>query len=508
MALPIRLLSGPDMHDAVLPVDCDARIIGHARRRALHVVAVAEPEQLALGGRLRAPRREAHHVRLLHCIVEIALEVARVEGKRRCRVERHCARRHEVASAKFVRREVHLMRRFLHQPLDDIGGFRPPGATIGVHRHGVRIDRAHAVVHRRHHVDADMHAARRKRRDERTELALIRAEIGDGRNLHGEYLAVLVQRHRRFRHMVAALRIAQEAFRAVRRPLHRPPQHLRREQHQRIFGIDEGLHAEAAAHVFRHHAQLLDRNLERVLGDIVAHRMHALAAGIERVMVAIRLVVTERRARLHRVHDDAVVDELELRHMMRGLHRRFGLLRIADVPVIGEVRAVLLPDHGRTGGNRTRRIGDGGQVFIVHHHEVGRIARLRRRLGHDHRHKVAHMAHPVPRDQPARRLEDWRPVLVLQHVGGGRVDGAKPCFLGIAPRIDRDDARRCLGIFRVDPGNPRMRMRTAHHHRIGLARQRNIVRIASFSRHKPNILDAPRRLPHTELHHGRTSFNA
>lgn len=193
-------------------------------------------------------------------------------------------------------------------------------------------------------------------------------------------------------------------------------------------------------------------------------------------MIAIRLIVPERRARLHRRHDDAVVDKLHPRHMMCRLHRRLDGLGIADRPVIGKIAAILFPDDRRIRRKRARRIRDHGQVFIIDHHEVRRIARLRRRFGHDHRHQIADMAHPVARDQPARRLEDRRAIRVLQHIGSGRIDSAEPRLFRVLAGIDGDDARRRLRIFRVDARDPRMGVGAAHHHRIELARQRDVVR--------------------------------
>ena len=81
-----------------------------------------------------------------------------------------------------------------------------------------------------------------------------------------------------------------------RRPLHRAAEFLRGAQHERVLVIDEGLHAEAAADVLGHDAQLRFVDAEDVLGDAGAHAVHALAAGVERVFAA-RLVVARRGRR-------------------------------------------------------------------------------------------------------------------------------------------------------------------------------------------------------------------
>ena len=129
---------------------------------------------------------------------------------------------------------------------------------------------------------------------------------------------VLVEGDRGFGDMVAALGVGQERFGAFGGPFHRAAELLRREKDERVFVIDERLHAEAAADVFGDDAQFRVFDAEDVLGDAGAHAVDALAAGVERVFVGCLVVGAEAGARLHRVDDDALVDELQRRDV-RGL---------------------------------------------------------------------------------------------------------------------------------------------------------------------------------------------
>ena len=100
-----------------------------------------------------------------------------------------------------------------------------------------------------------------------------------------------------------------ERFDAVGDPFDRPAQPFGGPQHQHVLGIEEQLHAEAAADIRRHHPDAVLRHVEDLLGEQVAQEMRALRRAPQRVSILARVVLADRAARLHRVDDDAVVDE-------------------------------------------------------------------------------------------------------------------------------------------------------------------------------------------------------
>src|SRR3546814_10521552 len=65
------------------------------------------------------------------------------------RLVREGIRRHEVLLAQFDRVHLQLARRRLDDALDHIGGFRPAGAAIGIHRRGVGEHRLDLGIDRR-----------------------------------------------------------------------------------------------------------------------------------------------------------------------------------------------------------------------------------------------------------------------------------------------------------------------------------------------------------------------
>ena len=150
-------------------------------------------------------------------------------------------------------------------------------------------------------------------------------------------LVVLVEGHLGMGDVVTAMRVGEEGFGAVAGPLHGAADLLRGPQRHHLFGIDVDLRTEAAADVGRDHAQL-------VLGrDVVERRQHeagdvrVLRGRPQRVVLFGRVVIGDRRARLHRIRRQAVVGEIEAHHV-RGLgegslHGGF----IAEVPVIDHV---------------------------------------------------------------------------------------------------------------------------------------------------------------------------
>ena len=133
--------------------------------------------------------------------------------------------------------------------------------------------------------------------------------------------------------LVAAVIIAGKGVGARRHPFHRAAAAARGPQHQRVFRIGVGLHAKAAADVRRDDAEFRFRQTKHVTGELGAHRVRRLRAGVERVAVFGAIVIADRRARLHGVRREAVVLEPQ-RHEMRGLRKRgLGRLLVADASV-------------------------------------------------------------------------------------------------------------------------------------------------------------------------------
>ena len=129
----------------------------------------------------------------------------------------HRLRRNEVLAPDRVRRHAELACRRIDQPFDHISRLRPPGAAIGIDRHGIGEHGAHAAMEGLDVVEPGQHAGAAVRNvwPEGREIC---AHVAHQVDVHAQELAVLGQRHLRGGDVVAALRVAYEVIGAVSGP--------------------------------------------------------------------------------------------------------------------------------------------------------------------------------------------------------------------------------------------------------------------------------------------------
>ena len=350
------------------------------------------PRSLPRCLRLAPPRLEARPVGRLHGAGHEPRELAAVIDEAGRGLVGHGRGRDEVAAAELGGPEARLARRDVDDALDQIARLRAAGAAIGVDRRGVGEHALDPHINRRDGVDAGQHGHARRGRDEGREERQIGAEIGDGLDPERQDAAVGVERQLGMADMVAALDVGEEALGALGGPFDRPAQLLGEPRHHCLLGMDEVLHAEAAADVGRDHPKASVGQLERAGHQLAAQAVAALGRGVEHVAVAAPVVVADRGAPLHGVLDDAVVDEVELDHA-RGLGEG-GLGRglVAGLPVEGQVARHLVPGERRAGRERAGRVGHGGQRLVVDFDPFGGVARGGQGLADRYRHRVPHMA--------------------------------------------------------------------------------------------------------------------
>ena len=240
---------------------------------------------------------------------------------------------------------LQFARRGVHQAFHQVVRLRPPGAAIGIHRHGVGEHAEHVGIDRLEAVDAGEHAGAGEGGNERREIRKIRAHVGNVARAQRQELAVGVERHLAQRDVVAALRVGQERLAAFGRPFHRPPQLARRVTSQHVFGIEEQLHAEAAADIGGDDAEFVRLGVEHRRHQVL-HQPAALRVGVQCPAPGRRVVLRHRDARLHRRHDDTVVH-----HRQPGDVR--GLANCASVAALSPIsqsKARLCGTSGQTSG--------------------------------------------------------------------------------------------------------------------------------------------------------------
>ncbi|MGY3471566.1 hypothetical protein ACVW0I_008437 [Bradyrhizobium sp. LM6.11] len=330
----------------------------------------------------------------------------------------------------------------------------------------------------------DVVLARQQRRVEigrhrRREQRHIGAEIGVGLHLEAGDLVVGVERHLGMGNVVPAMRIGEEGLGAVAGPFHGTADLLRGPQRHHLFGIDEDLRAEAAADVGRDHAQLVLR------GDVVERRQHeagdvrVLRRRVEREMLLRRIVIGNGCARLHRVRRKAVVGDVELHHV-GGLGERGvrGAL-VADHPVIDLVAGGFGMQLRRAGLDRCVDVGDRGQLFVVHDHGFGRVAREVFALGDHDCDGLADEAHRLRRHR--RPCAHLHRAAVLG--GDGPAADQVPDLVvdDLLSREHRDHARHLQGGGGIDPLHLGMRVRAADEMGVGHALQFDVVDVAALA---------------------------
>ena len=305
--------------------------------------------------------------------------------------------------------------------------------------------------------------------------------------------------------MIAAVVVAEERFGALVDPLHRPAEAPRRPQDENGLGIQEVLHAEAAAYVRRDDADTLRGHLERVRED-AAGEVNVLARGVEQIASLALVVGAQRSARLDRTGDHPVIDEIEADHVFRRRQGGLGRRRIPNFPIVGEILSRAVPYRRGIAAQRRLGIDDGRQGFVFDGDEFGRIERLLPRPGDDECDSVAQIADTVRHQRVARWHEEGRPV----RVGGARVrpNGQQSVGGGGGAREHRGDARSRLRRRGVDAADDRVGVRRPQNDAVERSVKGNVVDEPAVPGEEAPILGAPYRLPDSIDRHDPYSLDA
>ena len=243
-----------------------------------------------------------------------------------------------------------------------------------------------------------------------------------------------------------------------------------------MFGVGEVLGAEPAAHVGGHEAHVAGLDTERT-GHMVAVVVDVLARDMERVAAGRRIEGADTAARFHRIHDDAMVVELQGDDVRGPAERRVGAGGIAGAPVETDVSRHLLRQDGGAGcaGRLGRR--HGGKRLVVDRNEFRRIECLGVRFRHDQRHRFAGKAHFVGGEQRlGRESERLTGLEVGLDIGA---QGLQPVGLGIRRRQYGEHAGRLCRRGRVDRRDHGVGMRGAQDDGMRQARDGQVVEIGA-----------------------------
>ncbi|MDT4839887.1 hypothetical protein FQZ97_736910 [compost metagenome] len=502
MALAVAVRAGEHRH-AAGRVHADLAALEQARARAerprdvrrrdaagLDVARITHAAQLALGLGRRLARGVAvdlgQHPRLVHA----GMEVAGVVLQRHGRLVREAG--DEVALADLVLAQVHFPGAARHQALQQVGGLGPPGPAVRIDRRGVGEPGIDLDVDLRGGVLARQQRGVQDGRHRGREGRQVGTQVGVGVHAHGQELAVLVHRHFGVAHVVAAVRIGQEALRALRRPLDVAVELLGRPGQADVFGVQKDLGAEAAAHVGRDHAHLVLGQAQHESRHQQALDVRVLVRHVERVVVGAAAVAADGHARLDRVGNQPVVDEVELRDVRRRGEHVVDRRLVAQHPLVALVVGRFVVQRGAAG--LLRGIGhahQGRQHVVVDHHGFGRILGLLDRLGHHHGHVVAHVAHLLDRQDRVHRLLHGGAVGVVDEPAAGQ-----PAHLSfdVLAAEDADHAGHLRGLGDVDRLDDGVGVRRAHEDRMALVGQRDVVGVVARAGQEAIVFLAPQGL--------------
>ncbi len=179
------------------------------------------------------------------------------------------------------------------------------------------------------------------------------------------------------------------AFAAFADPFDRPADFRGREGDHRFFGVVELFDAETAADVRRHDAQLVLRNVENERAHQQAYDVRELARRPKRVMFGRRVVFRDRRARLHRIADETIVDQADAGNVRRPAERRIGRGLVSDRPVAAKIVRYVVEQQRRIALDGIEHADHSRQHFVFDGDRLGGDLSLFARLRHHERDRIA-----------------------------------------------------------------------------------------------------------------------
>ena len=179
---------------------------------------------------------------------------------------------------------------------------------------------------------------------------------------------------------------------------------------------------------------------------------------------------------------------------MGGALERFrGRFGIADLGIDHDVRQVVVEPR-RIALGAGGAFGDHRQRLVIDHNLFGRVLRGRDRLGNHAGDRRADVTHPIGRQHEMRCGGHRRAVAVVQHdvrrrAGGGDMRNAfESVGGGVLAGEHGEHAGHGACRCHIDAADARVRVRRAHHGRIGLARKIKVVAVAPASGDEAQIL--------------------
>jgi hypothetical protein len=491
--LPLSFEREADLRDDLAEqVDGDGGALGHAHHRnaddrvrvpvehaRLDRADDAEPDEPALRARLRLFVAQAAVVAHLEHAVERGFVVPRVVLVAGRNLVREAVAGDEVLAADLRGVDAEFARRDVDQLLEHPVVRRRPHAAVGAGRELVRQHERQVVLGGGDRVAAGERRERLGGADRAGALGRP-AEVVDELDAQPRQRAVSLRGERRL--VVSIPRLAgaaDQVLHAVLDPLDRTPARLAREHRRDAGAARAALAAEAPAVRVADHADLVGGDLQH-RGHAEGHvalRLVAAAAG-EGALDGVPL--RDHAEGLHRVRAEAVPAELLGEDVVGVAERRIDVAPL-ELPLVDDVRPLLLEDQRRRRRHRGEGVHHRGQRFVLDVDQLERVFRqvaVRRRDRGDGLADEAHLA-----DREA----------VYAPAVGDRRQRCRPAA-GVVARDHGADARERLGAARVDANDPRMGVGAAQDCAMQHPGKDGVVDELDAARDEGRVLDALRRL--------------
>ena len=493
--MPLAVIQGAgDQGHVPIRFKADAAHLPAGRPGQLEIVADAPAAQFAARAALLFARGKADPVGEPQRVVQQVGEVAAVIGRPVRRPVRHRLGRDVVLAAQLDRVDAQLPGGGLDQSFHIVIGFGPPGAAISPDRGCVGEDAFGRDLDQRCLVNAERVPDRIAGR--RAGGTVGSAQIAVAVEPHGEETAVAVERELG-RHLgVAPMGVGDKAARTVVGPFDRAAEFARGIEDAIIFRVGRLLHAERAADPFGQDAHLVAPDAENA-GDVVAKPEDALAADMQGPVLARGVVIGDRRARLHRIDDDAVVAQPELCHVSCRGKGGGDLLAVAEMKIEPDILRHVIVEDRRVGGVGEGGLGDRRQRVDVDGDEFGGVPGLRRGLGDDRGDRLADMPYLIRRERVMGRHQHRGAVAVVHDLAGRQRADAALRQLGRG--VDCEHTGHLPRRRGVDAADDAVGDVASHHDGIGLAGKVDVVRIMALAAQQHRVFRARHRLADREF---------
>ena len=323
----------------------------------------AAPAQASACTRLGSTRLKARPVRQHQPLVQHAFKLPAVIDLPHGVGVGHLLGPHHVATAQLRAVQAHLAGGGVHQPLHQVDGLGPTGATVGPGGRVVGEHRAQPQADAGHVVNAGADQRPDVQRNGQGRVAGIGPHVGQRAHPQGQDATLRVQGQLGVAVLAAALHGGHKVLHALGLPLDGAAQLQGGPGQHDVFRVDARLHAKAAAHVTDQHTHVVCAAARQDVNQRSAHPGGHLAAHAQGQFGAVH--GGQHAARLHAGWGHALVDQVQ-GHRVRGpLEGGFNRSRITVLNFSGHVVVGFAPHTWCAGCDGLQGVCHGGVFFVV-----------------------------------------------------------------------------------------------------------------------------------------------